>query len=49
MPYSVLGPGMLKGIDEAAKLVKREARIVPRQGQGSWQHDTPASQHNYTA
>ena len=29
MPYSVLGPGMLNAIDEAAKLVKREARIVP--------------------
>ena len=26
---SVLGPGMLTAIDEAAKLVKREARVVP--------------------
>ena len=29
MRYSVLGPGMLTAIDEAAKLVKRGARIVP--------------------
>ena len=40
---------MLTAIDEAAKLVKREARIVPGSVKVDEQLDAPTSQHNCTA